>query len=69
MALAIISPISVSPLADTVPTCAISELVETLRERFIRSLTIASTAKSIPRFRSIGFIPAATDLTPSRTMA
>ena len=33
------------------------------------SLTTASTAKSMPRLRSIGFIPAATALTPSRTMA
>src|SRR5205823_4992369 len=33
------------------------------------SLTTASTAMSTPRLRSIGFIPAATALTPSRTMA
>src|SRR5207253_9239237 len=33
------------------------------------SLTTASTAKSMPRLRSIGFMPAATALTPSRTMA
>ena len=31
--------------------------------------TTASTARSIPRFRSIGFMPAATDLAPSRTIA
>src|SRR5437868_12478491 len=33
------------------------------------SLTTASTAKSMPRLRSIGFIPAATARTPSRTSA
>ena len=31
--------------------------------------TTASTAMSTPRFRSIGFIPAATALAPSRTIA
>src|SRR6266446_2112821 len=33
------------------------------------SLTTASTAMSTPRLRSIGFMPAATALTPSRTIA
>src|SRR4029079_11902164 len=33
------------------------------------SSTTSSTALSIPRFRSIGFMPAATDFRPSRTMA
>ena len=33
------------------------------------SLTAAATARSMPRFRSIGFMPAATDLAPSRTIA
>src|SRR5580693_3591172 len=62
-------PISGSPLAEIVPTCAISSLVETFFERFSRSLTTALTAMSTPRLRSIGFIPAATALTPSRTIA
>ena len=39
------------------------------KDRFSRSLTTASTAISMPRFRSIGFMPAATDLAPSRTIA
>src|SRR6516225_5591583 len=69
MALAIISPISRSPLAEIVPTWAISSLVETFLERFFTSSTTASTAESRPRFRSMGFIPAATALAPSRTMA
>src|SRR5712671_1215557 len=69
MARAIIAPISCSPLAEMVPTWAISALVETLRERDWTSLTTAATAMSMPRFRSIGFIPAATAFEPSRTMA
>ena len=38
-------------------------------ERFSMSLTASATAMSMPRFRSIGFMPAATDLAPSRTIA
>jgi hypothetical protein len=52
-----------------VPTWAISALVETLRERDWTSATTAPTAMSMPRFKSIGFIPAATAFEPSRTMA
>src|SRR5471032_1608205 len=33
------------------------------------SSTVAATALSMPRFRSIGFMPAATNFMPSRTMA
>ena len=40
-----------------------------LRARLQMSLTTASTARSTPRFRSIGFMPAATDFAPSRTIA
>src|SRR5260221_7997488 len=69
MARAIIAPISCSPLAEMVPTWAISALVETLRERDWTSATTAPTAMSMPRLRSIGFIPAATAFEPSRTMA
>src|SRR5215207_1122804 len=69
IAWAIIWPMVVSPLAEMVPTCAISSLVETFLARACRSLTASSTARSTPRFRSIGFMPAATDLAPSRTMA
>jgi hypothetical protein len=35
-------PISTSPLALIVPTCAISSLVETFFERFLRSATEAA---------------------------
>ena len=45
MAWAIISPMSRSPLAEIVPTWAISSFVETF------SSTTASTARSMPRFR------------------
>src|SRR6185437_10287042 len=69
IALAIIWPISRSPLAAIEPTCEISSLVETFFERFLMSSTTASTALSMPRFRSIGFRPAATAFTPSRTIA
>jgi len=63
------SPISLSPLAEIVPIWAISSLVETSRLRLRTSSTTLSTASSMPRFRSIGFMPAATDFAPSRTMA
>src|SRR5262245_40883586 len=69
MALARKSPISRSPLAEIVPTCAISSFEVTFFEFFWRSLTTASTARSTPRLRSIGFMPAATALAPSRTIA
>ncbi|GJE12471.1 hypothetical protein FOHLNKBM_3520 [Methylobacterium longum] len=68
MAWAIIWPISVSPFDEIVPTWAISSDEATLRERSPISFTTAATARSMPRFRSIGFIPAATYFTPSRTM-
>src|SRR5258705_1427803 len=62
-------PISASPLAEMVPTWAISSFEVTFLEFLTRSATTASTARSIPRFRSIGFMPAATDLAPSFTIA
>src|SRR5437764_6145817 len=62
-------PISASPLAEMVPTWAISSFEVTFLEVLPRSATTASTARSIPRFRSIGFMPAATDFAPSRTIA
>ena len=62
-------PISASPFAEIVPTCAISWLDVTFLVFFCRSATTASTARSMPRLRSIGFMPAATDLAPSLTIA
>src|SRR6266487_3423987 len=69
IAWAIILPMAASPLAEMVPTWATSEEAATGLARFSMSLTTAVTAMSIPRFRSIGFMPAATDLAPSRTIA
>ena len=69
MARAIMAPTVLSPLAEIVPTWAISASVVILRERFSRSLMTRPTAMSTPRRRSIGFMPAATALAPSRTIA
>src|SRR5262245_34036898 len=69
MAWAIILPMVVSPLAEMVPTWATSDDDPTFLARFSMSLTTAETARSMPRLRSIGFMPAATALAPSFTMA
>ena len=69
MALARKLPISVSPLAEMVPTWAISSFEVTFLELALRCSTMASTARSTPRFKSIGFMPAATALEPSFTIA
>src|SRR5580704_3563811 len=69
MALAIILPIDESPFAEMVPTWATSAEDPTFLARFSMSLTTAATAMSTPRLRSIGFMPAATDLAPSLTIA
>src|SRR5580700_5024029 len=69
MASAMKRPISASPLAEMVPTWAISSFEVTFLEVFCRSATTAATARSTPRLRSIGFMPAATAFEPSRTMA
>ncbi len=62
-------PISRSPLAEMVPIWEISSFVDSFFDRDLRSETTASTAMSMPRFRSIGLRPAATAFTPSRTIA
>mmetsp|Transcript_3352 Transcript_3352/g.15497 ORF Transcript_3352/g.15497 Transcript_3352/m.15497 type:complete len:385 (-) Transcript_3352:353-1507(-) len=69
MARAMRSPISRSPLAEMVPTCAISSVVEMSLALLLSSATTLSTAAWIPRRRSMGFMPAATDLHPSLKMA
>src|SRR5215218_11277102 len=69
IASAIFSPTSRSPLAEMMPTWAISLEPWTSLERALRSSTTLATARSMPRLRSIGFIPAATDFMPSRTIA
>src|SRR5471032_46358 len=69
IASAIRSPIEWSELAEIAPTWAISLVVVHGRAIFASSSTVAATALSMPRFKSIGFIPAATNFMPSRTMA
>ncbi len=65
IASAIMLPISTSPFALIVPTCAISFWPFVGTDIFLISSTTAATAASTPRFRSIGFRPAATSLAPS----
>jgi hypothetical protein len=55
-------------LAEIEPTWPISLLVVVGLEAFFSSSTRAVTALSMPRFRSIGFMPAATNFMPSRTI-
>ena len=68
IASAIFSPTSRSPLAEMIPTWAISAEPETSLERLLRSATTLVTARSMPRLRSIGFMPAETDFMPSVTI-
>src|SRR5688572_21243687 len=69
IASAMILPIDSSLLAEMEPTCAISLLVVVGLDCFFSCSTRTVTALSMPRFRSIGFMPAATYFMPSRTMA
>src|SRR3954466_12089105 len=68
IASAMILPMVSSLLAEIEPTCAISFEVVVAFEAFFSSATRAVTALSMPRLRSIGFMPAATYFMPSRTM-
>src|SRR5436309_12746559 len=65
IASAIKSPMVRSPLADTMPTWAISALLLVDLESFFSSSTTAVTALSTLRLRLIGSWPAATSLAPS----
>src|SRR6267378_2110670 len=56
-------------MTPLVPTWAISSFEVTFLELVLRCSTTASTARSTPRLRSIGFMPAATALAPSLTIA
>ena len=69
IALAMISPMLLSELADMLATCIISLRPLQGRARRFNSATTASVALSMPRFKSIGFMPAATYFMPSSTMA
>src|SRR5579885_594027 len=68
MASAILLPMFSSALAEMVPTWAMDLSSLQGLERVFNSSTTAATALSMPRFKSIGFMPAATALTPSVTM-
>ena len=63
------SPTEASELAEIVPTCAIALLSSQATDMPCNSDTAAVTALSIPRFKSIGFMPAATAFIPSRRIA
>src|ERR1035437_9440883 len=69
IASAIILPIALSPFDEIVPTCATSGESLIFLERLAMSLTASATARSTPRLRSIGFMPAATALAPSLMIA
>jgi hypothetical protein len=66
IALAISLPISSSPLAEIVPTCATSSSPSVDLEVSLIAATTASTAESMPRLSSMGSWPAVTILIPSR---
>ena len=65
IASAIVVPISLSLLAEMVPTWAIM-LPLTSFDILWSSSTTDSTARSMPRFTSIGLAPATTFFAPSR---
>ncbi len=50
-------------------TCAISSVVLIIFARPFKSANTCSTARLMPLLKSIGFMPAATDLHPSERMA
>ena len=64
-----ILPIDSSEFAEIVPTCAISSELRVGFDIRASSSTIAATALSMPRFRSIGEQPAATSFVPSLKIA
>ena len=65
IASAMISPMVVSQLAETVATCAISVRSFTFLEMRAISATSASTALLMPRWSDVGLAPAVTFLRPS----
>src|SRR3954469_7444731 len=69
IASAMMLPMVVSPLAEMMPTWAISLWSLVGLESFFSSSTTAVTAFSMPRLISIGLLPAATSFEPSRKIA
>ncbi len=68
IASAMMPPMVLSLLAETVPTWEIISPLTGLLS-FFSSSTAVATAASIPRLIAIGLAPAATFFTPSRKMA
>ena len=68
IASAMISPTDASLFAEMVPTWAIAVLSSHGDAMSPTASTAAATALSMPRLRSIGFMPAATALRPSFTI-
>src|SRR3990170_1425234 len=56
-------------ITPSLPTLAMAFSSEQGLEIFLSASTAAMTALSMPRFKSIGFMPAATDFRPSRSIA
>src|SRR5579859_5454052 len=69
IASAMVLPMLSSEFAEMVPTCAIAFGSLQGLESFFSSSVAVVTAWSMPRFRSIGLMPAATDFRPSRMIA
>ena len=65
IASAIIDPMLVSEFAEIVPTCSIALWSVHGLDIFCKLSTATVTALSIPLFKSIGFMPAATHFNPS----
>ena len=65
IASAMMLPMVSSPFAEMVPTWAISFLPWVGLDCFFSSATTTSTARSMPRFRSMGLWPAETSFSPS----
>ena len=66
IASAMMLPMVSSPLAEMMPTWAISFWEAVALESFFSSETTEVTALSMPRLISMGLWPAATSLAPSR---
>src|SRR6202047_2982583 len=69
IASAIVLPMLSSEFAEIVPTWAIAFGSLQGLESFFSSSVAKVTARSMPRFKSIGLAPAATDFKPSRMIA
>ena len=69
IASAINLPTVLSEFAEIEPTCSIALKSSAALALVLMLSTTVRTARSIPRFKSVGFIPAVTDLIPSAKIA